>query len=81
MKTQEWEDCSIGKKDANGALWVKVLIKSKTLYKVIVKYQPYYLCCKLHPCNLFLLYLVVFNLLIPVTYYVPPPHLLPTDNQ
>lgn len=37
MKTQEWEDCSTGKKDPNGALWVKVLIKSKTLYKVIVK--------------------------------------------
>ena len=30
-----------------------------TLYKVIIKYRPYSLCCTLHPYNLFILYLLV----------------------
>ena len=39
------------------------------LPKVIIKYWPYSLFCTLHPCNLLILFLAVFNLLLPFTYF------------
>ena len=35
------------------------------LPQVIIKYWPYSLFCTLHPCNLLILFLAVFNLLLP----------------
>ena len=48
--------------------------------KVIIKYWPYSLFCTLHPCNLLILFLVVFNLLFPFTYFESENHSVMSDS-
>ena len=48
--------------------------------KVIIKYWPYSLFCTLHPCNLLILFLAVFNLLFPFTYFESENHSVMSDS-